>query len=446
MKKLSALTIAALFGFASVANADIDNMDIGGDVLVEYLYADNAVDLNDNGNDQTDFLRTEVHLYFQADLDDNVTARISVEADRALDQSRVTPNNNLATGNSNDLEIFLEEAFVQWKNAMGSNFNISAGRQFLNYGDNAHADNYNGWWGNSFVFGDARAVSPLNINQLGTFEIDPFDAAVFQYEAEMWTADIVYYIDTEELNNATTGSDGDAEGVLLYGSYFGIEGHQIDLYYNFNQSNDPVFTGAIGFEGDQHMIGARAAGDIMPTVAYKLEFAYQFQDQDAVAAIETEGFAVQGGVNYHPDMQYNPNVGILYTYFEGDNGSGFASPFEAKTYGLLGEGFVRSTFGGGTFTNMNVLNVYGGMEFSENIAGTLDFYYYLLDDDITTVGGLSEDNGGFEIDGQIDYIVNSNMTAFLGGGLLIPSDAFELAVGGNDDEAYFIRTGFKVNF
>lgn len=440
MKKLLALAAAALLSFAPVVNADMDNMDIGGDVLFMYLYSNNTSDLNDNADDQTDFFRTEAHLYFQADLDDNITARISVEADRAADQSTVTANNNFAFGNSSDLEIFLEEAFVQWHNAFGSNFNLSAGRQFLNYGDNSLADDYNGWWGNSFVFGDARANSPFNISQLGTYEIDPFDAIVVQYESETWTADVAYYIDSEELNSGAAGTDGDAEGILLYGQYFGIEGHQIDLYYNYNSQKD-LAGGSLGFEGDQHVFGGRAAGDIMPTLAYKIEFAYQFQDQNAVAAAETEGFAIQGGLNYHPDMTYNPNIGVLYTLFEEDNLSGFSSPFEAKDYGILAEGFVRSLTGGGPFTNMHVINVYGGMEFTEKVAGTLDLYYFLLDESIA-----NEDDGGLEVDGQVDYLINNNMTAFLGGGVFFPGDASELAAGLNDDEAYFVRTGFKVNF
>lgn len=446
MKKILALVAAASIAFAPVANADIDNMDIGGDVLFMYANVNNAVDLNDNGADRTDFFRTEAHLYFQADLDDNITTRISIEADRALNQSSVVANNALVGANADDLEIFLEELFVQWHNALGSNFNVSAGRQFLNYGDNSHADDFNGWWGDGFVISDARAASPLTINGFGTYEKDPFDAIVIQYEADNASVDVGYYMDTEELTSGASGVDGDAEGLFIYGQYFGIEGHQIDLYYNYNEANDPVFTGAIGFEGEQHMVGARAAGDIMPTLAYKVEFAYQFQDHTAAAAVETEGFAVQGGLNYHPDMAYNPNIGVMYTLFSEDNGSGFSSPFEGKTYGVLGEGFVRSTaIGGfGSFTNMNVINVYGGLEFTDKVAGTLDLYYFLLDDDFPAVAG--DDDGGFEVDAQIDYLVNNNMSAFLGGGVLIPSDAFENAAGGNDDEAYFVRTGFKVNF
>jgi hypothetical protein len=444
MKKFAALAFAALMSFAPAVNADIDNMDIGGDVLFMYYNSDNQ-DLNDNAGDQTDFFRTEAHLYFQADLDDNITARISVEADRALNQNSVVGNNGLIGVNSDDLEIFLEELFVQWHNALGSNFNVSAGRQFLNYGDNSHADDFNGWWGDGFIFSDARAASPLTLNALGTYETDPFDAIVVQYEADSATVDVAYYIDSEELVSGAAGNDGDAQGILIYGQYFGIEGHQIDLYYNYNEQKD-LAGGALGFEGEQHVIGGRAAGDIMPTLAYKLEFSYQFQDQDAAAALETEGFAVQGGLNYHPDMAYNPNIGVIYTLFEEDNGSGFASPFEGKNYGLLAEGFVRSSaIGGfGNFTNMSVINVYGGLEFTEKLAGTLDLYYFLLDDDFPAVGG--DDSGGIEVDAQLDYLINNNMTTFIGGGVLLPSDAFENAAGGNDDEAYFVRTGFKVNF
>lgn len=451
MKKVTLLAMAALLCFGAAAQADIDNLDFGGDLMVEYFFSDN-VDRNDNNEDQTDFFRMEAHIWMQADLDDNIMARISLETDRAFNSIGVNQNtNNLANQGSDDLDVYLEEAFLKIQGVWGSNFNFSAGRQFLNYGDNPYADNYNGWWGPSFIFGDARTNDPLVISQLGSYEIDPFDAIVAQWEGEMFQVDLAYAIDAEETIGLSPGSDNDASTLLLYGSYFGIEGHQLDLYFNMTEQDNPGAFGTLGFDGEHYIVGGRAAGDLNEAFAYKAEVAYQFQDMTLAGAQEFEGFAAQAGVNYHPDMNYNPNVGFMFTYLDEDqNGLGFVSPYEGKTFGQLAEGVVKlaslQNSGLAAFTNMMVFNLNGGMEFSENVAGSLDLYYFLMPEEVVNVGtGQRDDDGGFEFDGQIDYRFNDNLTSFLGGGVLFPGGALEDATG-EDDEAFFVRTGMKVQF
>ncbi|HQH73326.1 MAG TPA: hypothetical protein PK360_14730, partial [bacterium] len=92
MKKVTFLTLASFLMFGAVASqAAIDNMDIGGDFMLEYFFGDNTIDLNNDVDDEIDFLRTEFHLWFQADLDDNVMVRISLEGDRAMNQTVVNP-------------------------------------------------------------------------------------------------------------------------------------------------------------------------------------------------------------------------------------------------------------------------------------------------------------------------------------------------------------------
>jgi hypothetical protein len=439
MKKFAVLALAAIVSFtATTAKADIDNLNIGGDAMMMYFYGSDF-DRNSSVGDQVDFYRMEAHLFFQADLDDNVSVRTSLEVDRAFNQASGAASHSL-TGSNNDLEIYLEELVVCIKGIWGTNFNYSVGRQFLNYGDNQNAEDFNGWWGNSFVLGDANTNAPFLLQQIGSYEIDAFDASVVQYEGETFTTDLAFYTQNEELGFSAPGRDDDAWGLLLYNSYFGIEGHQIDLYINYNEQSGTM--GQVGFDGEQYTFGARAAGDINENLAYKAEVAYQMQDANTVGVAENEGFAAQAGLNYHPDTDYNPNIGIIYTLLQEDNnGNGFASPYEAKTYGLLAEGIVKTTVPSGNFTNMNVFNLNGGLEFTDNVAGTLDLYYFLLDEDNAT----NDDDGGIEIDGQIDYRFSDNLTTFLGGGVLFPGDALENGAG-NDDAAYFIRTGFKVNF
>src|SRR3990167_6515275 len=109
MKKLATLSALLLLGFVGVVQADIDNLDFGGDMMTEYYYGENN-DLNANAGDTVDFFRMEGHVYLQADLDDNITARISLEFDRAFNQAGLPFNaaNSIGFTGSDDLDIFLE--------------------------------------------------------------------------------------------------------------------------------------------------------------------------------------------------------------------------------------------------------------------------------------------------------------------------------------------------
>mgnify|MGYP000852738842 CR=1 FL=1 len=467
MKKVTLLTLASFLMFGAVASqAAIDNIDIGGDFMLEYFFGENTVDLNDDVKDETDFLRTEFHLWFQADLDDNVMARISLEGDRALNQ--LQPGlNTLNAGTFGDLEIFIEEAFIKVMDIGGYGFSISAGRQFLNYGDDPLADNFNQWWGPGFIIADSLTNDPLLLAQLGSYEIDPFDAIVLSWENEMYRVDVMHARDYEDnLGGPNFHTNDDATLWAIYGSYFGLENHQIDLYVTYNDQNNQFdlvngqlySLGSIGFEGEKYIVGARAAGDITEEVAYKAEVAYQFEDNSINSNLEADAFGAQAGINYHPGLEYNPNVGFIYTFLQQDSDlwNGFSAPFEGKTYGLLFEGLAKYVSVGQNligapsqiaFTNMHVFNLNGGFEPMEDVAWTLDFYYFLLQDDL----GLNiSDDAGFEVDTQVDYRFNDNLTTFLGGGVYIPGDSvdelYNAAGLGDADEAYFFRTGVKVAF
>ncbi len=455
MKKLTVLSLSMIMMFGAVAYADIDNMDIGGDLMLEYFYAQ-EFDLNDAADDETDFIRSEMHLWFQADLDDNITARISLEADRALNNDAgggLASVNRIDQTGIGDLDVFLEEAFVKWADINASGFTLSAGRQFLNYGDNPHADDYNRWWGPGFIIADSRTNSPLLLTDLGSYEIDPFDAVVVSYETEMSRVDAMHARDVEDFytnQGPRTGASDDATLWALYGSYFGIEGHQLDVYFTYN--DEDILPGAIGFRGQKYIVGGRAAGDLTEEVAYKAEVAYQFEDREVAGVDEVDALGAQVGMNYHPNVDREPNIGVIYTFLQQDGNdnvpSGFSAPFEGKTYGLIAEGLTKTYGGPGAvnpFTNMHVINVNGGMLLTDSVAWTADFYYFLMQDDIV-IGNQAEDDGGFEFDTQVDYRFNDNLTTFLGGGVFFPGDAPEAAAGGNDDEAYFVRAGVKVDF
>ncbi len=448
---LASFVICVLF-ITTGAFADLpDNIDIGGDVFWEYFQGENIFDLSDRHGDYEDVIRAEAHLYLQAMFDHNITFRTSAEVDRGLRRVRIDPNDpNQLTGlDAKPYEIYLEEAMLKAENIAGGGFSVSLGRQFMNYGDNQFADDYNQWWGPGFILGDSMTNDPLLITQLGSYEIDPFDAVIIRHESEFTQLDLFYGRSVED-TLFYNGIDVDAQVVGLYGSYFGIDNHQLDLYGTYNEENSPLdFT---GMGGTKWIFGSRAAGDITEEVAYKAELAYQRNDADDTFKSHREdadAIGAQAGLNYHPDHEIAPNVGFIYTYLQQDGAedtmSGFSSPFEGKTYGVLAEGMTKTYQGINPFTNMHVFNVNGGVQPTHFLAWSLDLYYFLLDEELG-VGNGHEDDGGVEMDTQIDYLINKDIRTFVGGGVYFPGEAMNESYGGDDDNAYFFRAGLKVRF
>ncbi|HPA46075.1 MAG TPA: hypothetical protein PK395_09950, partial [bacterium] len=200
MKRYTLLAlVAALAMFPGMARADISNLDIGGDLMLLFYWGDNTTDFSD-GDDEVDFLRSEAHIWFQADLEDNIMVRISLEADREMESIEgpdgtdptFIPGDIFDDGWTSDLDVFLEEAFLSIANIYDTSMSIKAGRMFINFGDNPEAEDFNRFWGGSLWFGDGNAASPTDISQMGTWEIDPFDAVLLEWDFDAAVIDAFY--------------------------------------------------------------------------------------------------------------------------------------------------------------------------------------------------------------------------------------------------------------
>lgn len=477
MKRYTLLALVAAFVmFPGMARADISNMDMGGDLMLLIYWGENTDDFNDRNGNEVDFLRMEAHLWFQADLADNVMVRISMEVDREMesfespfDDPAFVPSDLWDDGWTNDLEVFLEEAFISIANIYDTALSLKMGRQFMNFGDNPEADDFNRFWGGSLWFGDGNPNSPMDLSQMGTWEIHPFDAILFEWDFDAAIIDAFYAQAVDD----PTEMDADLNVWGINASYIGLEGHQFDGYFAFTDGNwrGVTFGGDRGGKIKHYLVGVRAAGDLLPEeLSYKAEFAYNFGDIDDGGLFipafgdlnagdgDFDGFAIEAGLNYHPDMDYSPEIGFIYTYLDGDDKNlpaggrddfdGIYFPFEAKTYGQIADSFV--------FTNVHIFHVNGGVAFNDQWSMDADWYYFLLDEKSGSTtqlsrlprawGAANDKDLGFELDLQLNYVFNENVATFLGGGVFWPGDAIEDMSGGADDEAYFIRTGLKVAF
>jgi len=410
MKKLTtlltALAVISLFGTAFA------QLDIGGDIKVLGFWEDNVTDADDDADDQEAFLRTETHLWFQADLSDNVTTKISVETDRVWSQDD-------AEGGQNDLDVFLEEAWMQMMYLYDSAFSVKLGRQFVEFGD-------------GFIVGDSNPSSEATVADKGEWEVDPFDAVLAWYDGDDWILNLM----GAKVVESGIGNDD----IDVYGAYFSYSGAEEMVFdvYGFMAKIKSAYMGIT--DADAYWVGARLAGTMVEGLSYKLEGTYEFGDVDAPVEGDISAWAVEAGAKYMFDAEYNPWVGLTYAFLSGDDDpldddfEDFMAPFQNRIYGEIADPWVNC--------NAHIFNLAGGFDVNEDVAVNLKYYYLMAAED-EVYGG--EDEIGHEVDAYLDYQFSEETTATLAAGFFSPGDAVKNVLG-TDDEAFFVRGGIKVEF
>ena len=286
MKKLTTLlTALAVISFIGTAFAQLD---IGGDIKVLGVWTDNVTDADDDWDDQQAFLRTEMHLWFQADLSENVTTKVSVEADRPWNQDDVE--------GEQELDVFLEEAWIQMMYLWDSAFSVKLGRQFIEFGD-------------GFIVGDSDPFSEFSLNDKGEWEVDPFDAILAWYDGDDWILNLMGAKVSE--NRLVNNKDIDVYGA--YFSYSGAEEIVFDVYGFMAKIKDNYMD--LTSNADVYWVGARIAGTMVEGLSYKLEGTYQFGDiNDSAQYDDIKAWAVEAGAKYMIDAEYNPWLGLTYVF------------------------------------------------------------------------------------------------------------------------------------
>lgn len=472
-----ATILLAVTMLAAPSFADLNHMDIGGSLDTYYFWSENTFDFDDDGaafagDDQDDFLRGDVKLWFRADLLDDVMVKIALRADRDYD-SVVDEGDSMIGKSTESLDVWVDEAYVTFSQIWDSIVTVTMGRTYFNRGDDPNSEQlFNAYWGYGFALSDAQSFSPANLSWIGTIERDPFDLVLATFDWEDWMLDVGFVKAAE-----TRSFDEDADGWFAYLTYLGMDTAQFDAYFLFNTADGDGFLGAGDVRVDQYMIGVRLAGDLTETLSGKAEAAYNFGDVDGMDNVifgaddegDISGFGAQVGLHFHPDSDYNPGIGGMITYLGGDEDmgddedfDGFLSPWEGKMYGEIADPFVH--------TNMWIFNIFGGFDLNEDLRLSTSIYYFMLedDDDATllpgTVGALTgmyadDDQFGWEWDVYLDYQFSEEVAAQLAAGIFMPDDAIEGAYSGfknalgqkigeygEDDEAIFFRGSVKVGF
>lgn len=435
MKKITTImaVIAAVAFIGTTANAELN---IGGDIKVLGFYGENTADFNDdgsyydkqyyyNGDDQDDFMRVEAHIWFHADLSENVTTKVSIEADRDFDYDTENVDDDVyySSDNTDDLAIFLEEAWIQIAYLYDSNFSAKLGRQFIQLGD-------------GFVVGDGNPYSEMYLIDLGEYEVDPFDAINVWYDGDDWVLNLIAAKTVE-----TRTWDEDADLYVIYFSYTGVENYVFDLYGLMENYETNSFLGYGEEDGEVYAIGARIWGNPVEGLTFKIEGLYEFGDIDFCGDdADLKAWAVEAGIKYEFDAEYNPFVGFTVVYMSGDDDNDgdietYDPLFINRTYGEIFDPFTE-------WGNIFIFNLSGGFDVSEDIAIGAKGYYFMADEE--EMWG-NDDDLGWEVDLYLDYQFSEETKAILSAGCFIPEDGVEDYFG-KDDTAFYVRGGVEVEF
>ncbi|MBI4557658.1 MAG: alginate export family protein [Candidatus Hydrogenedentes bacterium] len=333
---------------ATTVYAELQNMQVGGELRIRARYWDNVYsngingpaqlripagflparptggpvvsryDWDDRGNDLK-FVEHRTRLNVRADYTNDVSAFIELES---YDLWGEDFRSNYVTGadaraaTGNDVEVY--QAYIESREMWGYPLRLRIGRQEMKMGK--------GW-----------LVDDITTALIG----QSHDAVRLTYDTNAFSVDAWW---SKLAENSPLEEDGDVDFYGIYATYKALEPVDISLYWMYLRDarslNDTNFVWPIEWVEDLlglddydptnlHTVGLRAFGQY-EAWDYDLEVAYQTGDADQVGFrfkpfgygdddAEYDSWAGDLEVGYTFDMQWSPRVFIGGAYFEGED-------------------------------------------------------------------------------------------------------------------------------
>ncbi|GMW00565.1 MAG: hypothetical protein AMXMBFR84_17020 [Candidatus Hydrogenedentota bacterium] len=349
MSKLSAVVLSVVFAFS--AAAELQNVDIGGEIRIRARHWDNTYvsaingpgeiqipnfflpgraigpfgtvsryDWNSQKND-LGFVEQRTRLNVNADFTNEVRAFIELES---FDIWGEDFRSNYVTGfdsravSSNDVEVY--QAYIEANELFSFPLRLRIGRQEMKMGKGWLVDDIT-----TAIMG--RSFDAIRL----TYSTDKIDV-------DAWWSKLA---DTSPLEQ-----DGDTDFYGIYATYRAMDALSISAYWllvrDAQRLNDTNFAAPIewvenfldldNYDPTQmHTIGARLFGGV-GRVDYDLEVAYQFGDAGRIGSgfvpngqiygdddAEFDAWAGDLEVGYTFDIAWQPRVFIGGAYFEGED-------------------------------------------------------------------------------------------------------------------------------
>ncbi|MCC6488505.1 MAG: alginate export family protein [Candidatus Hydrogenedentes bacterium] len=332
---------------AQSALAELQNVDIGGELRMRYRYYRNVFEEDfsptiripgfflpkrpigapavvslfdwDGSGGDWHFSESAVLLNVSADFTDNVSSYIELydyhEWGEDFRSDYLTGADSRAT-TGDDVEV--NQAYIQVDEMFGTPLRLRVGRQALVMGK--------GWLVNEFLTPTQRLS---------------FDALRLTYDTEAFTVDAFA---SKVLETGISEQDGDVNFYGVYATYKPLKALDISAYWywlrdarSLNDTNDEAFdewiedlAGRDNYDATNlHTVGVRLNG-ALGAWDYDLEAAYQFGEADAHGArfvpigytygdddAEYDNWGADLNTGYTFDVAWSPRVSLIAAYFGG---------------------------------------------------------------------------------------------------------------------------------
>ncbi len=378
------LTLAFVAGIAFAAYAEVQNVKVSGDILVQGVsrrsfFLEEDVDGTTDSDTKTpnNAILSAARVRVDADLTDNVSATVRLLNERAWGTETVV--------SSTDVDLDL--AYVTLKEFLYSPLTMVIGRQGLRYG-------------NALIIGDpdtnaiASSASALPSTLTDLSVRKAFDAikAVLNYDPLV--VDLVYFKPEEN----TTNVEDDVSVMGLNAAYT-VNPNLLVEGYLWSRNRDYGSTGiTVGVLGATvpgqnerlNTIGGRGVYTGIKNLMLGLEGAWQFGDHvtstvlypgDARATgrkSDVTAYAIQLTSAYMLPRRFSPVLSGSYTYLSGDkdqnvsdNYTGWSPMFEDQAGGTI----FNKILG---YSNAQLLNIAGQLKPVDDVTVKLDWYHIRL--------------------------------------------------------------------
>jgi len=331
-KRLVFLTMAVMLVASVAAYAELQNVQVGGEVRVRGNW------ISGNPGPDIRMIEQRTRLNVKADFTDAVSAFIELDNYTWWGSDFRTNYLTGADGRSNatsNVSVF--QSYVEADEMFGAPLRIRVGRQELSFGS-------------EFLVGKGDKA-PM-------FTGISFDAVRVTVGKEKFSVDAWW---SKLADTSPIEEDGDVDFYGVYGSYKGVENVVFDAYWLYLRDARALPMSGLA-PTELHTLGLRSAGKVCG-VDFEGEVAYQFGNYDAVGISFGDDNAkadIWGGraeVGYSFDVKCKPRIfaGIMYFGGEDNRNKSCGEPKTSVSFNRL---FSNQIYSGFVDLNDDLSNAY----------------------------------------------------------------------------------------
>lgn len=449
MKKLlTILAAVVLVGLCVPAFSAVENVKVGGDIVVKGIYRNNF-DFYKKGTyvgaagDGNSYLYTGARVYVSAELSNNVSAMV-----RFIDERDWT---GLVGVDVAGRVVQTDLAYIKVADLLVPGLNLTVGRQEIQMGDGLvvgsqyRASMLNRMVSTSYYYdyGLQKAFDAIRLDY--AFTAAPVKVTAFKAKITEAYDNTLYVTPFGNIGNA---NDGDLYGLDVVIS---TEKVTINPYYVYE---------TIAVNGTQESnalstAGLRATWTPMEALSLSGEYAKQFgSDKTVAGSPDYEGWALVIGASYKFATNMNPTISAMYADFSGAKSTAtdyknWVPVFPSNIASRVGKIAYPALFSGGegafdigSGSGVRSLKLGLGLQPSEKVGLALDWYNLTAKETATGI----DDSVGNEIDLCITYQMTEDLSLGLDLGYFMAGDYIEDTYSGDDKNAWQAIATMKVAF